>query len=74
MNDPKLTKHWKVVEIQLPQASELLNTPKLFKLKEKSFQDYRYYEDNGEFESIMYALAQLATENGCQTGFWRRIK
>ena len=74
MNDPVLTKQWKVVEIQLRQASELLTDPKLFKLKEKPFQEYRYYEDNGEFESAMDELAKLAKEKGCRTGFWRRIK
>ncbi len=74
MNDPILTKQWEVVEIQLRQASELLNAPRLFKLKEKPFKEYQHYKDNGELESAMEKLEQLAKEKGCKTGFWRRLK
>lgn len=34
MNVPKPAKHWKVVEVQLKQASEPLNEPSKFKIEE----------------------------------------
>lgn len=74
MTDTKHIKHWKVVEVQLRQASEFLIEPERFSMPEKELRDYESYIDNNEFELAMDELAEIALEFGCKSSFWRRLK
>ncbi|MEO1582704.1 MAG: hypothetical protein AAFR91_12775 [Pseudomonadota bacterium] len=74
MNDARLTKHWKTIEVQLSQAAEFLDEPDRFSMLEKELGEYRDYVDHNEFELAMDELAGIAHEFGCKTGFWRRLK
>ena len=74
MNDEKLTKHWKIVEIQLRQAAMFLHEPSRFTIEDRELDDYRHYVDHNEFELAMDELAGIAEEFGCKSGFWRRLK
>ncbi len=74
MNDPRLTKHWKVVEVMLNQASEFLHEPERFSIKEQELEYYADYINNSEFELAMDELAAIAKAFGCKSGFWRRLK
>ncbi len=44
MNDARVTKQWKTVEVQLNMASELLLDPSLFEVAQQEFADYRFSE------------------------------
>ncbi len=74
MSDSRLTKHWKVVEVQLRQAADFLTEPERFSIPDRELRDYEGYIDNNEFELAMDELAEIAIEYGCRSGFWRRIK
>ncbi len=74
MNKVELRKHWKVVEVQLRQASEFLHEPENFSIPERELEDYESYIDNNEFELALDELAYLAKEFGCKSSFWRRLK
>ncbi|MFL0806649.1 MAG: hypothetical protein K6L60_05110 [Oceanobacter sp.] len=76
MTDTKHIKHWKIVEVQLRQASGFLFEPERFSIPEKELQDYEdyIYIDNNEFELAMDELAEIALEFGCKSSFWRRLK
>ena len=74
MNDPRTTKKWKAIEVQIKQASEFLNEPKLFTLKEHSLESYKFNTRQKELKEAMLELENIAKENGCKSGFWRRIQ
>lgn len=74
MNDTKHIKHWKIIEVQLRQASEFLTEPERFSIPEKELKDYEDYIDNNEFELAIDELAEIAIEFGCKSSFWRRLK
>ncbi len=74
MNSAEFAKQCKVIEIQLNQAAQLLSDPNRFVLPELELSQYREYADNREFELAMDELAEFASEFGCRSGFWRRLK
>ncbi len=74
MSEEILKKHWKVVEIQLQQASELLNDPNKYKIKKRDLEEYKNYTDNNEFQLAMEELAEIVIEYGCRPVFWRSLK
>lgn len=74
MNIIEIRKHWKVVEVQLRQASEFLQEPESFSIPERELQDYEDYIDHNEFELAIDELSHLAKKFGCKSGFWRRLK
>jgi len=74
LNNDKIKKHWKVVEVQLNQAAQFLHEPDRFTLVERALEDYRDYVNHNEFELAMDELAGIAQEFGCKSGFWRRLK
>lgn len=74
MNDARTTKYWKVTETMLLQASEFLNNPVVFKLKEQEFAEYRFNSRERELREAMRELEKMAKSIGAKSGFWRRIK
>jgi len=74
MNDPRLVKKWKAIEIQLIQAAEFLLEPDNFKLEQKELKEYQEYLRVNEFELAMDELAAIAKEHGAKSGFWRRLQ
>lgn len=74
MNDAFTTKHWKVAETMLFQASEFLHDPKQFSLEEQEFADYRFNSRSNELIEAMYQLETIALNQGAKSGFWRRLK
>ena len=74
LNNDRLTKHWKVVEVQLTQAAQFLLEPDRFSMVEKDLEEYHRYVDHNEFELAMDELSGIAQEFGCESGFWRRLK
>ena len=69
-----LPKYWKVAETQIKQASEFLDNPNLFSCKEYTLESYAKVNRKTELTSLMLELEKVAKNNGCKTGFWRRIK
>jgi len=74
MNDPRETKKWKAIEVQINQASEFLYEPKLFELKEQSLENYKLNTRENELKQAMLTLENIAKVNGCKSGFWRRLQ
>lgn len=74
MNNEHLRKHWKIVEVQLKQASEFLYESERFSVEERDLEDYENYIDNNDFELALDELSYLAKEYGCKSGFWRRLQ
>ncbi len=74
MNDPRTTKQWKAIEVQIQQASDFLNNPKLFKLNEYPLESYIINTREKELKQAMLELENIAKENGCKSGFWRRLQ
>ncbi len=74
MNDPRLIKKWKAIEIQLIQAADFLLVPKLFELEQKNLNEYQKYLRVNELELAMDELAAIAYEHGAKSGFWRRLQ
>lgn len=74
MNDSKHLKHWKIIELQLKQASMFLYEPDRFSIPNKELKEYKDYIENNEFELAMDELAAIAIEFGCKSSFWRRLK
>lgn len=74
MNDPRLVKKWKAIEIQLVLAAEFLLEPDRFELEQKGLKDYQEYLRENELELAMDELAVIAKEHGAKSGFWRRLQ
>ena len=74
MDKLKIPKNWKIIEIQISQASEFLNDPSLFIVKEFSIESYAQNTRETELTALMLKLEEVAKKHGCKTGFWRRIK
>lgn len=74
MEDDRAAKKWKVMEVMLIQAAELLHQSKEFKLLEQSREEYRYNTRENELREAMIELENIARRSGAKSGFWRRIK
>ncbi len=74
MNISREAKSWKTAEVQINQASEFLNKPKLYSLQEFPVESYENNTREKELIKAMLELENIAKNNGCKSGFWRRIK
>ncbi len=74
MYEARLVKKWAVMESMLFQAASFLNEPELFSLRKQDLGEYRFNLRQDELKGAMLSLELLAKNNGCKSGFWRRLK
>ena len=74
MNKARETKKWKVIEVQIKQASEFLSDPSLFIMNEYSLEEYEINNHKKELINSMLKLEIIAKNKGCKSSFWRRLQ
>ena len=74
MFDGRIAKKWKCAEIMLFQVSEFLENPTLFQFKSMSLDSYKVDLRESEIIESMINLEDIALQNSCKSGFWKRLK